>query len=787
LESTSLVWKQIPAGAQSSLRAQLSANERLIGVCDIDLNGDLRFDKGLVIITDARFLFMRLSGGALLGAIEAYPIQESTKLQCHERAGVGSLELMGAEKRLAEWRYTAAKAPGVHRLLARFNALRAGDLDGEADESLDAPAICPACGSTLPPGEFDCPACIPSAAPPTASSLFRLARFAKRRMNMIVLGLVLSIASTALNLVPTIMTQPLTDDVLRKWDDLDTKAWKEGVRAAPEFGWRSYLGHRLAAMLEEDDVVQDIKLVVYYLSVMFGAAVFAWFLDWVRTYVNAWVSERIAADLRNTTYEHMQKLSLEFFGAKRTGDLMARISSDTDRICYFLSVNLLDFITDMLMITMIAIWLLYEDHYLAMAALIPLPLIAWLVTKVRQQLGHGFAQGGRAWAEMTSVLADTIPGVRVVKAFAQESRESDRFRQANDHILTTNDRVNRVWAFFYPMVALLTEIGVIIVYVVAVWRVAHSLTIGAVSAAILLINKFYARLDSISRISASTQRASASSQRLFDILDRVPSVAEPTSPVPSGDVKGQIEFNHVGFKYGSRPIIQDVNLSIQPGEMIGLVGPSGSGKSTLVNLVCRFYDVGEGVIFVDGKDIRQFGISDYRRHIGIVLQEPFLFFGTIAENVAYGRPDATREEIVAAAKAAKAHEFILRLADGYDSLVGERGQSLSGGERQRISIARALLIDPAILILDEATSAVDTETEREIQEALDYLIQGRTTIAIAHRLSTLRKADRIVVLERGRVVETGKHQELLDKGDAYFRLHQAQMQLAAGEPVEATS
>jgi ATP-binding cassette subfamily B protein len=223
-----------------------------------------------------------------------------------------------------------------------------------------------------------------------------------------------------------------------------------------------------------------------------------------------------------------------------------------------------------------------------------------------------------------------------------------------------------------------------------------------------------------------------------------------------------------------------VNLTIEPGEMIGLVGPSGAGKSTLINLVCRFYDVAEGAILVDGVDVRSFAIEDYRRNFGIVLQEPFLFYGTVAENIAYGRPDATRKEIIEAARAARAHEFILRLPDGYDSLVGERGQSLSGGERQRISIARALLIDPRILILDEATSSVDTETEREIQAALENLIQGRTTIAIAHRLSTLRRANRLVVLEAGQIKEIGNHHELLKLPGTYARLHRAQLELAQG-------
>ncbi|HEU5118007.1 MAG TPA: ATP-binding cassette domain-containing protein, partial [Isosphaeraceae bacterium] len=280
----------------------------------------------------------------------------------------------------------------------------------------------------------------------------------------------------------------------------------------------------------------------------------------------------------------------------------------------------------------------------------------------------------------------------------------------------------------------------------------------------------------------ATQRAAASAQRVFEILDRVPSVPEPSKPMPIGHLRGAIDLAGVNFRYGSRQVLHDINLSIRPGEMIGLVGTTGAGKSTLVNLICRFYDVNGGSISVDGHDIRRFPVEAYRKNIGIVLQEPFLFYGTVAENIAYGRPDASPEEIINAARAAKAHDFILRLPEGYDTPVGERGQSLSGGERQRISIARALLIDPAILILDEATSAVDTETEREIQEALDTLVQGRTTIAIAHRLSTLRKADRLVVLDRGRIVEVGRHSELLQQPESAFaRLHRAQTELAGVE------
>ncbi len=286
------------------------------------------------------------------------------------------------------------------------------------------------------------------------------------------------------------------------------------------------------------------------------------------------------------------------------------------------------------------------------------------------------------------------------------------------------------------------------------------------------------------RIVSVTQKAAAGAKRIFDILDHVSSVPEPAQPKHLEKVEGRTDIRRLGFRYGNRQVVRNLDLSIAPGEMIGLVGHSGSGKSTLVNLICRFYDVSEGAILLDGVDIRSLPVTEYRRNIGLVLQEPFLFFGTIAENIAYGKPDATRDEIVAAARAAHAHEFILRLPHGYDSLVGERGQALSGGERQRISIARALLIDPHILILDEATSSVDTTTEKEIQKALDNLVRGRTTIAVAHRLSTLRKADRLVVLDRGQVVEMGGHDELMAREGAYYRLYQAQARQADHEVSE---
>jgi len=562
------------------------------------------------------------------------------------------------------------------------------------------------------------------------------------------LGFALTLASTASGLIPPYLTMPLMDDIL-----------------VPVQGGN----------------IVDLSMVKWYLLGLAGASVLAWGLTWAQMFVMSWVSERVSADLRIKTYTHLQQLSLEYFGGKRTGDLISRVSSDTDRICYFLSVYVLDFLTDILLIVMTAAIMLSIDWELALVTLFPLPFIAYLVFRVQDRMGHGFSLGNRAWAEITTILADTIPGIRVVKAFAQEEREIKRFKKANDRVLNTNDRVNKIWSFFNAVVVLLTDLGVLVVWLFGVYRVFHhSILVGVLTTFVAYISRFYARLDSMSRMVSATQRAAASAQRVFGILDRVPKVAESTNPVHPGRLEGRISIQNVSFRYGTRPILKNLDLAIEPGEMIGLVGQSGAGKTSLINLLCRFYDVSDGAILVDGTDIRRFPIGEYRRCVGLVLQEPFLFYGTIAENIAYGRAGASRAEIIAAARAARAHEFILRLPNGYDSLVGERGQFLSGGERQRVSIARALLIDPRILILDEATSSVDTETEREIQIALSNLIKGRTTIAIAHRLSTLQQANRIVVMERGEIVEVGPHAELLERGEAYARLYRAQLDMQSG-------
>ncbi|RZT42875.1 cyanophycin metabolism-associated ABC transporter [Cupriavidus agavae] len=729
------------SGTQDPWSAELGASllpgENVLAGLRLDLDARLHFTQGWLVVTDRRVI-ARAPGEDTL---RHWDIEAGLALSHGDHAGVGTLELANGQQRLASWRYTLGYNPDALRLADQFEARRELLATGRSSD-VDAD-LCPTCKAPIPPGEEQCPQCSRELeTPPSTWALLRLWRFARPYRWELIGGFLLLLLGTGATLVPPYLTMPLMDKVLIPY---------------------------------QNGVPIDYDLVKMYLGGLLGAALVAWLLGWARTYLLARVSERISADLRTTTYEHLLKLSLEYFGGKRTGDLMARIGSESDRISVFLSLHLLDFATDVLMIAMTAIILISINPWLALVTLVPLPFIAWMIHLVRDRLRHGFEKIDRIWSEITNVLADTIPGIRVVKAFAQEKREVARFREANRHNLAINDRVNAVWSLFTPTVTMLTEVGLLVVWIFGIWQVSHdAITVGVLVAFLTYISRFYTRLDSMSRIVSVTQKAAAGAKRIFDILDHVSSVPEPQKPVHIQNVQGAIELRDLGFRYGNRAVIRGLNLSIRPGEMIGLVGHSGSGKSTLVNLICRFYDVSEGAIRVDGVDIRSLPVSEFRQNIGLVLQEPFLFFGTIADNIAYGKPEATREEIVAAASAAHAHEFILRLPHGYDSLVGERGQALSGGERQRISIARALLINPRILIMDEATSSVDTTTEKEIQKALDNLVQGRTTIAIAHRLSTLRKADRLVVMDRGQIVEVGNHDELLAREGHYYKLYQAQ-------------
>ncbi len=507
--------------------------------------------------------------------------------------------------------------------------------------------------------------------------------------------------------------------------------------------------------------------------------------NWVRLRLMAVLGEFVARDLRTDLYEHLQSLSLSFFSRKKTGSLITRITNDTDRLWEFLALGVVDVSLAAVTLLGLSAVLIHLDWRLGLIMTLPVPVLCWGIFRHGQRMNEMFLRAWRKWSSVTDVLSDTIPGMRVVKAFNQEEREKRRFGHRNYEVVSEFNRIHGVWTSFWPMLTLSIHAMVLTVWVFAVPRLlggetsAPVLTAGVFVSFLLYMTMFAGPIEIIGMMARTMNRATSSAHRVFEVLDTRPEVRDVESPIVLDPVEGQVTFDNVTFAYdGVRQVLKGVSFDVKPGEMIGLVGPSGGGKTTIINLIARFYDASSGSVRIDGVDVRELDSGRYRQHIGMVLQDPYLFFGTILENIRYAEPQASVDQIIAAARAANAHDFICKLAHGYDTLVGERGQTLSGGERQRISIARAILHKPRILILDEATSSVDTETEWKIQNALTRLVEGRTVFAIAHRLSTLKRADRLLVIDDGRIAEAGTHAELLSNPTGiYTRLHRMQIEL----------
>ena len=494
-------------------------------------------------------------------------------------------------------------------------------------------------------------------------------------------------------------------------------------------------------------------------------------------YYGEWLTHRVAYDLRNHFYNSVQYLPFSFHDRAQTGDLMSRATSDISETERFIGIGMMDLVATMLLLLGVVVAMLLEDFRLALLALLPMPLLVIATLRFGGMVRPMFKTIQEQMGTLSSIMQESMTGIRVVKAFAREPHELSKFDRENQEWFALRFRLIKMWADNWPLFTFLVAISIFLL----LWSggplaLACEVTVGTLCVLIsyvLLLNRPVQRLGFLTNLAAT---ASASAGRIFETIDQPNEVADTADAVELEDVRGEVAFEEVSFGYEpGQPVLRDISFQAAAGETIALLGPTGSGKSTVTTLIPRFYELTEGRILVDGIDIRGVSMESLRRHIGIVLQEPFLFSATIGENIAYGRPDASHEQIEAAARAARAHDFIMETPDGYDTRVGERGVTLSGGQKQRVAIARALLADPRILILDDSTSSVDTETEYLIQQALAELMKGRTTFVIAQRLLTLKNADCILVLYDGRIVQRGTHDELLGQEGLYREIYDLQL------------
>jgi len=510
--------------------------------------------------------------------------------------------------------------------------------------------------------------------------------------------------------------------------------------------------------------------------ILVGVYLVNWVSDYQRTYQMSWMGQNMVNELRKQLFSHLQDLSFSFYDRSEAGEIISRVTNDTDTLSQIFVQGVVTLISDVLTLIGIVAIMLWLSISLTLAAFLVIPPLLLLIFVFQSRLRKAYRATRKKIAVVTSRLEESISGIREIQSFTREQDAMKDFRQANVENLQANVQAGKLFALLMPAVQIVGAVGTcVVLWFSGMLTISGGITLGTVIAFLLYITKFFRPIVNLTTFYNTVQSAMAAAERIFVTVDTKPEIADAPDAVELSHVKGEIVFNNVTFGYDpARPVLKDVNIQVEPGKTLAIVGPTGAGKSTIVKLLSRFYELQRGTIAVDGYDVQKVTLNSLHRQMGVVLQEPFLFSGTIMENIKYGKLDASDDEVKQVAKIVGIHEFISSLPQGYETKVGERGARLSVGQRQLVSFARALLGDPPILILDEATSSVDPYTELKIKKALAVLLKNRTSLVIAHRLSTVRNADNIVVINEGRIVEEGNHTELMKKKGMYYRLYKKQ-------------